>query len=311
MMKSVRILFLVILSSLVMPSVSVAAGLRPFVEGSTLSSPLADADKTIQAKLVKGGFEVVGHYSPVKNVIVLSISSPAMLKTASQTPRGGYGAALSISLEEHKGKTYVTYMNPPYVAAGYRLASDNESVAKALAGILGAEKTFGAKPRTVEQLANYQYGFGMETFNDPIDLGGYPGFSTAEQKILSRLAAKKDGVGLVYKIKIPSKDQEVFGVDLSGVKDNNANGVALVDAVDSGMPHRYAFLPYEVLLNNKEAEALNLRFRMALFFPDLPMMGSDASFFKLRSSPDAIKKVLQKAMGGALVSNSDNGFGGF
>ena len=77
------------------------------------------------------------------------------------------------------------------------------------------------------------------------------------------------------------------------------------------MPHRYAFLPYEVLLNNKEAEALNLRFRMALFFPDLPMMGSDASFFKLRSSPDAIKKVLQKAMGGALVTNSDNGFGGF
>lgn len=151
----------------------------------------------------------------------------------------------------------------------------------------------------------------METFNDPIDLGGYPGFSSAEQKILSRLGAKKDGVGLVYKIKIPGKDQMVFGVNLSGVSDKNANGVALVNAIDSGMPHRYAFLPYEVLLNNKEAEALNLRFRMALFFPDLPMMGGNTSFFKLRSAPDAIKKVLQKAMGGALVTHSDNGFGGF
>ncbi|WP_298220100.1 hypothetical protein [Halothiobacillus sp.] len=304
-------MFLVILSLLIAPFAYAAAGLQPFVEGAALSLPLSDAVSTVQSKLMKGGFEVVGQYSPLKNVTVLSITSPAMLTTASETPRGGYGAALSVSLEEHEGKTYVTYMNPPYVAAGYHLASDNESVAKALANILGAEKTFGSKPRTVEQLANYQYGFGMETFNDPVDLGGYPSFSTAEQKILSRLAAKKDGVGLVYKIKIPGKDQEVFGVDLSGVKDNNANGVALVDAVDSGMPHRYAFLPYEVLLNNKEAEALNLRFRMALFFPDLPMMGGHASFFKLRSSPDAIKKVLQKAMGGALVSNSDNGFGGF
>lgn len=310
MMKSARIVFLVMLSALLVPSVSVAAGLQPFVEGTTLSASLAEVDKSIQSKLVKGGFEVVGHYSPVKNVIVLSISSPAMLKTASETPRGGYGAALSISLEEHEGKTYVTYMNPPYVAAGYRLASDNESVAKALAGILGAEKTFGAKPRTAKQLADYQYGFGMETFNDPIDLGGYPSFNSAEQKILSRLGAKKDGVGLVYKIKIPGKDQEVFGVDLSKLKDKDANGVALVDSVDSGMPHRYAFLPYEVLLNNKEAEALNLRFRMALFFPDLPMMGGEASFFKLRSSPGAIKNVLQKAMGGALITNSDNGFGG-
>lgn len=309
-MKSMRILFLVMLSTLVLTSVSRADGLQPFVEGTTLSATLADADKSLQSKLVKGGFDVVGHFSPVKNVIVLSITSPDMLKTASETPRGGYGAALSISLEEHGGKTYVTYMNPPYVAAGYRLASDNSGVAKALAGILGAEKTFGAKPRTAKQLADYQYGFGMETFADPIDLGGYPGFNTAEQKILSRLAAKKDGVGLVYKIKIPGKDQEVFGVNLSGEEDKDANGVALVDAVDSGTPRRYAFLPYEVLLNNKEAEALNLRFRMALFFPDLPMMGGDASFFKLRSAPDAIKKVLQKAMGGALASSSDNGFGG-
>lgn len=139
MIKSVRILWLLMLAALVAPAVSFAAGLQPFVEGTTLSSSLPDADKLIQSKLLKGGFEVVGRYSPRKNVVVLSISSPAMLKTASQTPRGGYGAALSISLEAHKGKTYVTYMNPPYVAAGYRLASSNESVAKALAGILGAE----------------------------------------------------------------------------------------------------------------------------------------------------------------------------
>ncbi|WP_407276437.1 hypothetical protein [Halothiobacillus sp. DCM-1] len=288
------------------------AGLQPFIEGTTLDNTLAQADKTTQAALTKAGFEVVGHYAPVKNVVVLSITNPAMLQNAVATPRGGYGAALSISLEESGGKTLVSYVNPAYVAAGYRLASDNSAVTQSLAKVLGAVKPFGAKPRTAEQLHDYQYAFGMETFNDPIDLGGFPSFSSADQKITSRLQAKTDGVGLVYKIKLPTKDEIVYGVDL-GSSNADANGVKLVDSVDTGMPHRYAFLPYEVLLKDKEAEALNLRFRMALFFPDLPMMGGDASFFKLRNAPDAVKSVLRKALGGTVVTQSgsgDSGFGG-
>ena len=290
------------------------AGLQPFIEGTTISSPLSQADKTIQDALTKAGFEVVGHYEPKKNVVVISITNPAMLQNAVATPRGGYGAAVSISLEEHDGKTLVSYMNPSYVAAGYRLASDNSAVTQSLAKLLGSVKSFGAKPRTVAQLHDYQYAFGMETFNDPIDLGGFPSFSTAEQKITSRLQAKKDGVGLVYKIKLPAKDEIVYGVDLAS-SNADANGVKLIDSVDTSLPHRYAFLPYEVLLKDKEAEALSLRFRMALFFPDLPMMGGDASFFKLRNAPDAIKKVLRKAIGGTVVESSgsggDSNFGGF
>lgn len=289
------------------------AGLAPFIEGTTLDGSLDQADKSTQAALTKAGFEVVGHYSPVKNVVVLSITNPSMLQNAVATPRGGYGAAVSISLEEQNGKTLVSYMNPSYVAAGYRLASDNSSVTQSLAKVLGSVKSFGAKPRTAAQLHDYQYAFGMETFNDPIDLGGYPSFSAADQKITSRLQAKKDGVGLVYKIKLPTKDEIVYGVDLSS-SNADANGVQLIDSVDTGKPHRYAFLPYEVLLKDKEAEALSLRFRMALFFPDLPMMGGDASFFKLRNAPDAIKNNLRKALGGTVVTQSsggDSGFGGF
>ncbi len=290
-----------------------SAGLQPFIEGTTLTGSLEQAEKTTQAALTKAGFEVVGHYSPVKNVVVLSITNPAMLQNAVATPRGGYGAAVSISLEQDNGKTLVSYMNPSYVAAGYRLASDNSAVTQTLAKVLGSVKAFGAKPRTAEQLHDYQYAFGMETFNDPIDLGGFPSFASADQKITSRLQAKTDGVGLVYKIKLPAKDEVVYGVDLSS-SNKDANGVDLVNAVDTGMPHRYAFLPYEVLLKDKEAEALSLRFRMALFFPDLPMMGGDASFFKLRNAPDAVKKSLRKALGGTVVTQSggsDNGFGGF
>lgn len=314
MLKFMRLLIVIPLMSGIMPAHAEApGGLQPFIEGTGLSASLADADKTVQAALSKGGFEVVGHYSPQKNVIIVSATSPGMLKNAAATDRGAYGATLSVALEALEGKTFVTYMNPVYVANGYQMASDNADVAKTLATILGAEKSFGAKPRTVEQLRHFQYAFGMETFTDPVDLGSFPGFQDAEQKITSRLQAGKDGVGLVYKIKIPGKNEVIYGVDLAP-KNGDANGLHLVDSIDNGKPHRYAFLPYEVLLKDKNAEALNLRFCLALFFPDLPMMGGDASFFKLRNSPDAIKSILRKALGGTVVSDStgsSNGFGSF
>lgn len=286
-----------------------SAGLRPFVEGNKANKPLAGATQMVTAALGKAGFNIVGEYSPLKNVTILSVSNPEMLKNAAATKRGGYGAALSVALEQDGDKTYVTYVNPPYVANGYRLAANNADIAAQLAKALGKQKTFGAKPRTPKVLRDYQYTFGMETFTDPMDLGHFDSFYSADKTITSRLKAGKDGVSLVYRIKIPGKNEIVYGVRLNP-SNADANGVKLVQSIDTGVPHRYAFLPYEVLLKDQSAEGLNLRFRMALFFPDLPMLGGDASFFKLRDSPSAIKHVLGKALGGQLPSDSSNNNGG-
>lgn len=310
MMKFLRLLCVIPLLGGFVSAQADTAGLQPFIEGNSINAALTDADKTVQAALTKAGFEVVGHYNPKKNVTIISITNPSMLKNAAATDRGAYGAAISVALEEVQNHTFVTYTNPVYAANGFQMSADNADVGKALAGILGATKSFGAKPRTANQLRNYQYAFGMETFTDPVDLGSFPGFQDAEQKITSRLQAGKDGVGLVYKIKIPGKNEVIYGVDLA-TKSADANGIKLIDSIDTGVPHRYAFLPYEVLLKDKNAEALNLRFVMALFFPDLPMMGGDASFFKLRNAPDAIKTTLRKAVGGTVVSDSNSSEGGF
>lgn len=314
MIKLLRVLLLLPSLFWLQSSYAAEAGLQPFIEGTSVAASLTDATKTVVDALMKGGFEVVGRYSPLKNVAVISITSPLMLKNAAATERGGYGAALSVALESVGGKTFVTYMNPQYVANGYRLAKDNVEVTQALGGILGNVKSFGAKPRTAAELRGYQYTFGMETFTDPMDLGSFKGFQSGMQLIASRLRAGADGAHLVYQIKIPGRDEVVFGVALTS-KNPDANGVKLVNSVDAGPPpHRYAFLPYEVVLKDRNAEGLNLRFRMALFFPDLPMMGSEGSFFKLRNAPDAIQHLLRKALGGTVVSdtnNSDNGFGSF
>jgi hypothetical protein len=54
------------------------------------------------------------------------------------------------------------------------------------------------------------------------------------------------------------------------------------------------------VINGNKAEALHMRYRMALFFPDLPMMGDGPSFFKLRSSPDEVLQALRKVSGGKV-----------
>jgi len=59
-----------------------------------------------------------------------------------------------------------------------------------------------------------------------------------------------------------------------------------------------AHLPYDILVTGNEIEALHARFRIAMNFPDLSMMG-DNSFMNIMPSPDAIEAALAKAVGGS------------
>src|SRR5208337_5363783 len=58
-----------------------------------------------------------------------------------------------------------------------------------------------------------------------------------------------------------------------------------------------ARLPYEMLVSGNKVYALYARYRIAISFPDLSMMGSN-SFMKIMKSPEAIRKALTHAAGG-------------
>ena len=58
-------------------------------------------------------------------------------------------------------------------------------------------------------------------------------------------------------------------------------------------------LPYEILVKGSEVEALHARFRIAINFPDLSMMGAN-SFMNIMPSPDAIKEALTLGAGGEI-----------
>ncbi len=288
------------------------AEFQPFIEGTPIEAPIEEAVSSVGEQLAAGGFEVVGDYAPTDGVHVFAVTSDALLATAAKSDRGGYGAVLSVALEQDGEAVRVSYQDPRYVAHGYRLEDDNEPVFQAIAGALGATGYFGAEPMSEANLRTYQYGFGLETFGDAVDLGELGSFARAQDQIARRAAGGDLGTDLVYKVRIPGKEQVLFGVALKS-DDANANGAALIEAVDLEAPRGYAFLPYPILLDGSAAETLNLRFRMALFFPDLPMMGGDASFFKLRSAPDAINALLLDVVDGKVDSDEEStgGFGTF
>lgn len=60
-------------------------------------------------------------------------------------------------------------------------------------------------------------------------------------------------------------------------------------------------LPYEILVSGNRAYALYARFRIAINFPDLSMMGQH-SFMNIMDSPHAIEGALIQAAGGELTA---------
>ena len=56
-----------------------------------------------------------------------------------------------------------------------------------------------------------------------------------------------------------------------------------------------AHLPYEILVSGNKVYALYARFRIAINFPDLSMMGKN-SFMNIMSAPETIRKVLQSTV---------------
>ena len=308
--RSVRLLLAGSLLVCLLFSGLARAEFRPFVAGTPVAGGLASAVDSAREKLVAEGLDVVGEYAPTEGVHILAVSSEAMRETAARSKRGGYGAVISIALEQAGGETLVSYQNPKYIAHGYRLEGDHESAFQAIAAALGATGYFGGEPISEANLRTYQYAFGLETFVDPVELGGFPSFSAADRQITERVKQGELGTGLVYRVEIPGKKQIVYGVAMQ-TDDPNAHGAALVQAVDHDAPRGYAFLPYPILLDGNAAETLNLRFRMAMFFPDLPMMGGDASFFKLRSAPDAINDLLVAVVDGEIRKEERSSGGGF
>ncbi len=273
------------------------AVLKPFVLGSKGTGDLVQKVEATKAALTKGGFTVVGSYSPYTNTTIVIVTNDELKTTAAKSENGGFGAAQRVSIAKVKDEVQVAYTNPAYWANIYRMAGDLKETSTKLQAVLGKVEEFGAKGITAAQLRKYHYKMMMPYFDDTDTLVKHPSHEEAVKQVEAGLAAGKQGVTKVYRIDIPGKKEVVFGVAMKGAeKDKFMDEKYIMGQIDFKDVKSVAHLPYEMLVTDNEVIALSARFRIAASFPDLTMMG-DNSFMKIMEAPEAIKKALAYTAG--------------
>ena len=283
--------------------------LQPFVLAYKTTGDVSTVASDVKSKLTAAGFEIAGEYSPYAGADIIVVTNDALKANAAKSDRGGYGAAQRVAVTKNGDDIEVSYTNPVYMAAVYRMAGDLADVRAQLEGALGAESDFGSeKNLTAEDLRKYHYTVMMEYFDDPSELAEYDNHAEAVKAVEAGLAAGAGGTAKVYRIDVPGKSPEgkemtVFGVAMKGVNADDCSGDEFImSRIDKSTPRHTAHLPYEILVNGDEAEALYGRFRIAIDWPHLPMVASSngGTFFSIMCSPNAIEEALTQASGGEL-----------
>ena len=270
---------------------------QPFVLASVSDGGLKAGVTSTKNALEEAGFEIAGKYKPLDNAVVIVATHDLLKKAAAASDRGGYAAGQRISVTERDGKTEVAFINPLYIQYAYRLEADMQPVLDLLSEALGNIESFGAeKKMTAKKLKKYNYMIGMQKFDDPSELASFPSHEAALAAVENGLAREGDPLTRVYRIDIPGKDQVVYGVGMKATSDAeeevDIDEAFQMSIVDFEGYSKIAYYPYEILVNGSDVEALHMRFRMAVHFPDLSMMG-EHGFTKLMSSPGATEDALE------------------
>ncbi len=270
--------------------------LKPFVLASKSSGTIAEKSAQVKTALTAAGFSVAGEYAPYPGTNVIIVTSDELKKNAAASEYGGYGAVQRVSVTGAGNEVQVSYTNPVYMANVYRMKGDLGGVAASLASALGKVEEFGAQGMTAKQARKYHYTIGMEYFDEPSELAEYASYEEAVQAVDAKLAKNGNGVSKVYRVDIPGKQESVFGVALKGSGDSKyRDDQFIMQEIDFRDVKSTAHLPYEVLVSGNKVYALYARFRIAINFPDLSMMGSN-SFMNIMKTPEAIRLALQNAV---------------
>lgn len=270
--------------------------LKPFVLASKSVGTVAEKSVQVKTALTGAGFTIAGEYSPYAGSQIFIVTNDELKSNAAATEFGGYGAIQRVAISEAGKEVQVSYTNPVYMANVYRMKGDLAAVSATLGSALGRVEEFGAQGLTAKQARKYHYTFGMEYFDEPSLLAEYANYEEAVQAVDAKLANNKNGVSKVYRVDVSGKKESVFGVAMKGSGDNKfMDDRFIMSEIDFRDLKSTAHLPYEVLVSGNRVYALYARFRIAIDFPDLSMMGSN-SFMNIMKTPEAIREALQKTV---------------
>ena len=283
-------LALLLIATLLFSPLTFAKKLERFKPYRLLAESTADyATAVTQTRELLSASELtlVGEYSPYEGAHVFAVTHDILLKAAAEGEFGGYGAVLRLAITDNGDGVQVSHVNPIYMTNLYQIPEVPE-LEKILETTFGKTKAFGSKKgKSRKALKNYNYMMFMPKFDDHDKLGSFDSYESAVSGINTKLASGDLALEKVFEVKIPGKDETLFGI---AIKEGEGADAHIMKIIDQGDIRHTAHLPYAVLVSNKSAYALAGKFRIASSFPDLSM----GTFMDISEAPDAIKNSLSE-----------------
>jgi len=284
------VLFITLLSS--------AQSLSPYYYCGSIKGNISSVYDATKSALLSKDFKIIGTYHPEgkSNYKLIAYTRKDLYNYVLKSKnRGGLAAVLRIGLRETNGQVELTMLNPEYIFNAY-LQENIEPMATQLKNIsnqakiamkkLGGElKPFGGSI-DIKDLRKYKYMMGMQDFNDPVVLRTFSSFDEGVEIIKNNLQNKVGNTAKVYSLVFPTSKVAVFGIALNDKEHGEAHFLPII-----GEKHICA-MPYEIILQGKEASMLHGRYRIALNWPLLSMK----TFTKIMTTPGQIENTLKKVV---------------
>lgn len=285
---------IILISGLIAFTANAQEEISPYFKVTELSGSLADATTQVKEVITSNGFELIGEYHPAQKdgLFVICFTSDALKNLSLQfQDRGALASVLKAALVKENGKYTLTILNPEYIFLAYwgeqlngqdaQLAAMSDNVKNAFSK-LGKLTPYGGFEEK-EDLPGYHYMMAMPYYDDPEDLATYGSFEEGLKIIRKNLDAGKGNTVKVFEQLFDGKEVAVFGV---GLWDTEEGEAAFLPKIGEG---HIANLPYEIILQGKEATMLHGKYRIALFWPELTM----GTFMKISGTPGDIEDVME------------------
>jgi len=285
------LLIILVLSAL---QIDAQETLSPYFKVAEVDASIADASAQIKDAITADGFDVIGEYHPAQNedLFVVCFTSDELKNLSLQfNDRGALASVLKTAFVKKDGKVTITLLSPEYMFLAYwgeqlngqekMLVAISEK-AKNIFKKFGTLENYGGEEKA-EDLPHYHYMMMMPYFDEPDELATFDSFEEGLEIIRNNLNKGKGNTHKVYEQVFPDKQVAVFGV---GLWDEETGEGHFLEIVGQG---HIANMPYEIILQGKEATMLAGKYRIALYWPELTM----GTFMKIKSTPGEIEDTME------------------
>ena len=272
--------------------------LSPYFKIADVNETIDVVSTQLQSAIETAGWEVIGEYHPAAKdeMFVFCFTNDELKNLSLQfKDRGALASVLKVAMLRHGDTTTISLLNPEYMFLAYwgeqlngqeKQLKDVSEKAIAIFSSFGNPEPFGGLVKT-KDLPDYHYMMMMPYFNDPVELNEYASFEEGVDIIRKNLDAGKGLTVKVYEQVFEGEEIAVFGVGLLNAEEGEAHFLPII-----GEDH-IANLPYEIILQGKEATMLHGKYRIAIFWPELKM----GQFMKISSTPGEIEDALNLITG--------------